>query len=215
MIMGGEIYLPGFDRAWAIGRELGLQIAAHIVGSFGMGPTFDDLAGRNQFGSDNLFIHVTGMSDTAAGAESPPPTSASSASSGNATAWSAKSFASCRTVRRNTPSTSSAEGGGSGTKFASASHPPSGTSTCRCGVSGVTTRYVASIKYTLDERIEDGLYCAGALDRLRELVEDPAAWGALPSRDADTNGRAVAAGSMISTRKNGTSSRSDEPGGSA
>jgi cytosine/adenosine deaminase-related metal-dependent hydrolase len=28
-----------------------------------MGPTFDDLAGRNQFGSDNLFIHVTGMSD--------------------------------------------------------------------------------------------------------------------------------------------------------
>jgi hypothetical protein len=79
----------------------------------------------------------------------------------------------------------------------------------------VTTRYVASIKYTLDERIEDGLYCAGALDRLRELVEDPAAWGALPSRDADTNGRAVAAGSMISTRTNGTSSRSDEPGGSA
>ena len=30
--------------AWAIGRELGLPIAAHIVGSFGMGPTFDALA---------------------------------------------------------------------------------------------------------------------------------------------------------------------------
>ena len=63
MIMGGEIYLPGFEAAWAIGRELGLQVAAHIVGSFGMGPTFDALAATNQFGPDNLFIHMTGMSD--------------------------------------------------------------------------------------------------------------------------------------------------------
>ena len=36
MIMGGEIYLPGFEVAWSIGRELGLQVAAHIVGTFGM-----------------------------------------------------------------------------------------------------------------------------------------------------------------------------------
>ena len=63
MIMGGEIYLPGFETAWAIGRELGIPIAAHIVGSFGMGPTFDALAAANQFGPDNLFIHMTGMSD--------------------------------------------------------------------------------------------------------------------------------------------------------
>jgi cytosine/adenosine deaminase-related metal-dependent hydrolase len=63
MIMGGEIYLPDFDKAWAIGRELGLQIAAHIVAPFGMGPTFDDLAARHQFGHDNLFIHMTGMSE--------------------------------------------------------------------------------------------------------------------------------------------------------
>ena len=63
MIMGGEIYLPGFETAWAIGRELQIPIAAHIVGSFGMGPTFDALAAANQFGSDNLFIHMTGMSD--------------------------------------------------------------------------------------------------------------------------------------------------------
>ena len=63
MIMGGEIYLPGFDAAWAIGRELGIPIAAHIVGSFGMGPTFDALAAANQFGPDNLFVHMTGMSD--------------------------------------------------------------------------------------------------------------------------------------------------------
>ena len=65
MIMGGEIYLPGSQTAWQIGRELGLIIAAHIVAPFGMRPTFDNLAMTNQFRNDNLFIHVTGMSDMA------------------------------------------------------------------------------------------------------------------------------------------------------
>jgi cytosine/adenosine deaminase-related metal-dependent hydrolase len=63
MSMGGEIYLPGFETAWAIGRELGLMVVAHIVAPFGMRPTFDKLAAAKQFGSDNLFIHMTGMSD--------------------------------------------------------------------------------------------------------------------------------------------------------
>jgi cytosine/adenosine deaminase-related metal-dependent hydrolase len=67
MFMGGEIYLPGFGKAWALGRELNLPIAAHIVGTFGMRPTFDDLAKANRFGPDNLFIHMTGMSDFAWG----------------------------------------------------------------------------------------------------------------------------------------------------
>src|SRR5438309_940770 len=44
MIMGGEIYLPGYERAWQIGRQLGLQVAAHILSPFGMRPTFDALA---------------------------------------------------------------------------------------------------------------------------------------------------------------------------
>jgi 5-methylthioadenosine/S-adenosylhomocysteine deaminase len=65
MIMGGEIYLPGFEAAWAIGRDLKLLVAAHIVAPFGMRPTFDALAAANQFGPDNLFIHMTGMSDMA------------------------------------------------------------------------------------------------------------------------------------------------------
>src|SRR3989475_2945961 len=72
MIMGGEIYLPHYERAWQIGRQLGLQVAAHILSPFGMRPTFDALAqghggdsGTLGIGSDNLFVHMTGMSDIA------------------------------------------------------------------------------------------------------------------------------------------------------
>ena len=72
MIMGGEIYLPGYEAAWKIGRELGLQVAAHILSPFGMRPTFDLLAqgrggdsGTLGIGPDNLFVHMTGMSDLA------------------------------------------------------------------------------------------------------------------------------------------------------
>lgn len=65
MFMGGEIYLPGYEAAWTLGRELGLPVAAHIVGTFGMRPTFDALADAGAFGPDNLFVHMTGMSDKA------------------------------------------------------------------------------------------------------------------------------------------------------
>src|SRR5262245_13564198 len=74
MTMGGEIYLlpqpQVYSKSWKLGRELGLPVVAHIVGSFGMGPEFDKIAqgkgGVDQdigFKSDNLFIHMTGMSD--------------------------------------------------------------------------------------------------------------------------------------------------------
>ena len=63
MFMGGEIYLPGYENAWKIGRELSLPIALHVVGTFGMQPTFDQLATSGQFGPDCFFIHMTGMSD--------------------------------------------------------------------------------------------------------------------------------------------------------
>lgn len=39
-------------------------------------------------------------------------------------------------------------------------------------------RPTVSLKYTFDERIEDGFYAERALSRLRELVEDPRAHGA-------------------------------------
>jgi 5-methylthioadenosine/S-adenosylhomocysteine deaminase len=64
MIMGGEIYLPGYERAWEIGRQLNLPIAAHVVGPLGMSETFDKLAAAGKFGPDNLFIHMTGISET-------------------------------------------------------------------------------------------------------------------------------------------------------
>src|SRR2546425_291962 len=72
MIMGGEVYLGDatYTQAWQIGRQLGLQIAAHILSPFGIRPILDDLAqgtgGVNNdiaLGPDNLFIHMTGMSD--------------------------------------------------------------------------------------------------------------------------------------------------------
>ena len=71
MIMGGEVYLPGYEAAWNIGRDLGLQIAAHILSPFGIRPTLDQLAKNTlnntpntlKLGPDNLFIHMTGMSN--------------------------------------------------------------------------------------------------------------------------------------------------------
>jgi 5-methylthioadenosine/S-adenosylhomocysteine deaminase len=78
MIMGGEVYLgaPIYQQSWTIGRELGLQIAAHILSPFGIRPILDQLAlgqggvgpggqppGKLKVGPDNLFIHMTGMSD--------------------------------------------------------------------------------------------------------------------------------------------------------
>jgi cytosine/adenosine deaminase-related metal-dependent hydrolase len=72
MIMGGEVYLgePTYTQAWNMGRQLGLQIAAHILSPFGIRPILDDLAAGTGgvehnigLGPDNLFIHMTGMSD--------------------------------------------------------------------------------------------------------------------------------------------------------
>src|SRR5215467_2431025 len=71
-IMGGEVYLGEaiYSAAWTIGRQLHAQIAAHILSPFAIRPILDDLAagtgGVNNnigLGPDNLFIHMTGMSD--------------------------------------------------------------------------------------------------------------------------------------------------------
>jgi 5-methylthioadenosine/S-adenosylhomocysteine deaminase len=71
MTMGGEVYLglPTYSQSWAIGRRLGLQIVAHILSPFGIRSILDELASKPandplSIRSDNLFIHMTGMSDT-------------------------------------------------------------------------------------------------------------------------------------------------------
>lgn len=39
----------------------------------------------------------------------------------------------------------------------------------------ITDNHV-TLRYTYDERVEDGHYCAGALELLRQRIEDPASW---------------------------------------
>lgn len=71
MIMGVEVYLPNYQLAWDIGRQLNLELAAHILSPFGMRPILDSLvdgtAGNGSLGlrpqDRHLFIHMTGMSD--------------------------------------------------------------------------------------------------------------------------------------------------------
>jgi len=40
----------------------------------------------------------------------------------------------------------------------------------------VKPRPMLTLRYTFDERIEDGFYCARSLQLLKERIEDPAAW---------------------------------------
>ena len=63
LVMGGEIYLPGYDKTWRLGRENDIPIAAHVLGNFGIPKAFNKLIEAKQIGPDNIFIHMTAMSD--------------------------------------------------------------------------------------------------------------------------------------------------------
>jgi cytosine/adenosine deaminase-related metal-dependent hydrolase len=63
MMMGGEIYLPGYQKSWQIGRELDIPIAAHILGNFGIPKAFEERVQAKALGQDNHFVHMTAMSD--------------------------------------------------------------------------------------------------------------------------------------------------------
>ena len=65
LAMGSEVGQPGWEATWDMGRALGVPIASHVVASFGMRDGFDKLAASGRFGPDNIFIHMTGMSDFA------------------------------------------------------------------------------------------------------------------------------------------------------
>ena len=63
MAMGSEIGFPGWESTWDIGRELKVPIASHVVSTLGARDAFDRIARSGKFGPDNIFIHMTGMSD--------------------------------------------------------------------------------------------------------------------------------------------------------
>ena len=66
MIMGGEIYLPGFEHEpGRSGASSAFRSRRTSSAASAWAPTFDALARQRavQFGPDNLFIHMTGMSD--------------------------------------------------------------------------------------------------------------------------------------------------------
>lgn len=64
MVMGGEFYHPAFEHSWRIGRELDIPIALHVVASRKeRSEAFDQIVRTTKFGPDNIFIHMTGVSD--------------------------------------------------------------------------------------------------------------------------------------------------------
>lgn len=63
MSMGGEIYLPHFEKAWALAEELDLNIVMHVVGAMGMAPQMEELAKAGRFTPRHTLIHMTGMSN--------------------------------------------------------------------------------------------------------------------------------------------------------
>ena len=65
MVMGGEIYLPGYDTPWQIGNDLDVPVAAHILGNFGIPQQFARLIEQDMIGPRNIFIHMTAMPDSA------------------------------------------------------------------------------------------------------------------------------------------------------
>lgn len=67
------------------------------------------------------------------------------------------------------------------------------------GAGAVVVRPTLAIRYTYDERIEDGLYCARGLELIQRRVEDPAAWLGAP--DAVAGAAAAAAAATDSPRR--------------
>ncbi|EDF4476594.1 amidohydrolase family protein [Salmonella enterica subsp. enterica serovar Typhimurium] len=63
MAMGGEIYLPHYEKSWELAEELDLRIVMHVVGTMGMAPMMEELAKAGRFTSKHTLIHMTGMSN--------------------------------------------------------------------------------------------------------------------------------------------------------
>ncbi|MBC7818655.1 MAG: amidohydrolase family protein [Planctomycetaceae bacterium] len=63
MVIGSEIYEPGYADTWKLARDLDLPIASHVVGS-SMSGSFAAIAKTRQLGPKNLLIHMTLIDDS-------------------------------------------------------------------------------------------------------------------------------------------------------
>jgi cytosine/adenosine deaminase-related metal-dependent hydrolase len=63
LAMGGELFDPAFRTYWAIGRQNGLHIVSHLVGSLGQYTLIEQLASEGLLGPDLEFIHASHLSE--------------------------------------------------------------------------------------------------------------------------------------------------------
>ncbi len=63
LAMGGEVFDSAFRNYWAIGRQQGLPIVTHLVGSIGQATLVEELASEGLLGPDLVFIHASKISE--------------------------------------------------------------------------------------------------------------------------------------------------------
>ncbi|HEX5748826.1 MAG TPA: amidohydrolase family protein [Archangium sp.] len=63
LAMGGEVFDPAFRTYWAIGRQNGLPIVTHLVGSIGQATLVEQLESEGLLGPDLVFIHASRISE--------------------------------------------------------------------------------------------------------------------------------------------------------
>ena len=63
LAMGGEVSDSSFRTYWAIGRQNGLPIVTHLVGSLGQATLVEQLASEKLLGPDLVFIHASRISE--------------------------------------------------------------------------------------------------------------------------------------------------------
>lgn len=63
LAMGGEVFDPAWRTYWQIGRQNGLPIVTHIVGSVGQQTIVEQIASEGLLGPDLEFIHASAISE--------------------------------------------------------------------------------------------------------------------------------------------------------
>jgi 5-methylthioadenosine/S-adenosylhomocysteine deaminase len=63
LAMGGEVFDPAYRSYWELGRQQGLFIVTHLVGSLGQETLVEQLAREGLLGPDLEFIHATRLSE--------------------------------------------------------------------------------------------------------------------------------------------------------